>query len=123
VARPSGKGDAIHGGRGAAPPVKGSRGARSVVLPRWKVDDVATSLLMVRFYENLLGKRKDLNKPLGRAALREAKQWLRKLALKEAKQAVIALPRGKRLAAPEGSDRPYEHPHYWAAFTLIGDPD
>src|SRR5260370_744318 len=61
-----------------------SKGARSVVLSRWKVDDTATSLLMVRFYENLLASRA-LKKPLGRAAaLDEAKKWLRTLPRKEA---------------------------------------
>src|SRR5262249_50086098 len=59
-------------------------GARSVVLSRWKVDDRATALLMVRFYENLLGSRKGLGKPLGRAeALEEAKRWLRGLSRRE----------------------------------------
>src|SRR5262249_39164706 len=55
-------------------------GARSVVLSLWKVDDTATALLMVRFYENLLGKRDGLDHPLPKAeALREAKHWLRSL--------------------------------------------
>jgi hypothetical protein len=101
-----------------------SRGARSVVLSRWKVDDTATALLMKRFYENLLGKRAGLKKPMGRAAaLQEAKQWLRKLTLKEAEKAIESLPRGKVGPAPLGPARSYEHPYYWAAFTLIGDPD
>ena len=34
-----------------------ARGARSLVLSLWKVDDDATALLMARFYRNLLGKR------------------------------------------------------------------
>ena len=34
-----------------------ARGARSLVLSQWKVDDDATALLMARFYRNLLGKR------------------------------------------------------------------
>src|SRR5947199_140621 len=52
-----------------------ARGARAVVLSRWKVDDTATALLMVRFYENLLGRKK-----MGRAAaLEEAQRWLRTL--------------------------------------------
>ena len=41
-------------------------GARSVVLSLWRVDDEATSLLMVRFYENLLGKRSGLKAPLSK---------------------------------------------------------
>ncbi len=33
------------------------KGARSLVLSQWSVNDVATALLMVRFYRNLLGQR------------------------------------------------------------------
>jgi tetratricopeptide (TPR) repeat protein len=113
------------------------KGARSVVLSRWKVDDSATALLMVRFYENLLGKRRG-TKPLGRAvALKEAKDWLRRLPREEAEKLVASLAsgrlRGSLVAVPPvagdkppvlpAGDRPYEHPYYWAAFILVGDPD
>jgi hypothetical protein len=102
-----------------------SRGARSVVLSRWQVDDEATALLMVRFYQNLLGKREGLKKPLPRAeALEEAKEWLRNLSAKEVKGAVERLPRGKG-AKPvplRKEARPFAHPYYWAAFVLVGDP-
>jgi tetratricopeptide (TPR) repeat protein len=110
-----------------------SRGARCVVLSRWQVDDAATALLMLRFYDNLLGK-----KPLGRAAaLEEARSWLRKLKRKQAEKLAGALalgklsstrgtvgplPKGKGAKVPAG-DHPYEHPYYWASFVLIGDPD
>jgi tetratricopeptide (TPR) repeat protein len=120
-----------------------ARGARSVVLSRWKVDDTATALLMVRFYENLLGKRKDLSQPLPRAeALAEAKRWLRELSRQEATRLTAELssgvlagtsgqrgkvvklnPLGKKAVELPQGDRPFAHPFFWAAFVLIGDPD
>ncbi len=49
-------------------------GTRSLALSLWKVDDRATSLVMVRFYRNLLGTRRGLSKPMPKAeALHEAK--------------------------------------------------
>jgi CHAT domain-containing protein len=39
-------------------------GSRSVCLSLWKVDDVATALLMQRFYANLLGRRRGLTSPM-----------------------------------------------------------
>jgi CHAT domain-containing protein/tetratricopeptide (TPR) repeat protein len=112
-----------------------SRGARCVVLSRWLVNDDATALLMQRFYQNLLGKRPELKKPLGRAAaLEEARNWLRNLSRREAGEAVANLPRGEVKPLPgtgkvpasrpvPPGDKPYAHPYYWAAFVLIGDPD
>ncbi len=115
------------------------RGARSVVLSLWKVDDTATALLMRRFYQNLLGKREGLDKPLPKAeALQEAKAWLRALRRSEveglAGQLAEGVVRAKEIplakdpkeveppALPAG-DRPFNHPRYWAAFILIGDPE
>jgi CHAT domain-containing protein len=107
-------------------------GARSLVLSLWKVDDTATELLMVRFYENLLGKREGLSKPLPKAeALREAKKWLRELPRAERDRLAAALQQGKergplvqidKPVAAEGEGPPYAHPYYWAAFVLYGDP-
>jgi hypothetical protein len=115
-----------------------SRGARAVLLSRWKVEDTATALLMVRFYENLLGKRAGLNKGMGRAeALAEAKRWLRRLPRQQAETLAARhaggvlrgtegdarpLVRGESAKLPEG-DRPFAQPFYWAAFSLVGDPD
>jgi tetratricopeptide (TPR) repeat protein len=111
------------------------KGARSLVLSLWKVDDTATALLMARFYHNLLGKT-----PLPKAqALDEAKHWLRTLPRAEVEKLAGELARGSVRAgeddpAPKGpareaakpavpaGDRPFAHPSYWAAFILIGDP-
>jgi CHAT domain-containing protein len=114
-------------------------GARSVCLSLWKVDDKAAALLMTRFYQNVLGKRSDLSKALPKAeALQEAKRWLRTLTVEQIEGELASLERGevRPLAREKGalarkeapalkasSIRPYDHPYYWAAFVLVGDPD
>jgi CHAT domain-containing protein len=103
------------------------------------VDDTATALLMDRLYRNLLGKREDGAGPLPKAeALREAKRWLRNLTAAEALDRLGAITQGvvrgerparagmRAVPQAEGGakdSRPYDHPRYWAAFILIGDPD
>lgn len=105
-------------------------GSQSVVSSLWKVDDLATALLMVRFYENLLGARDDLAQPLPKAAaLQEAKTWLRHITLAQQQEMLDQSARGRPvvtrsaggLSAAIHSDLPYAHPHFWAAFVLIGD--
>jgi len=84
-------------------------GARSVIVSLWKADDQATALLMRRFYRNWLGSRDPSPNrgPRRRTpkaqALSEAKLWL-------------------RAYEDEQGDHPYEHPYFWSAFVLLGDP-
>ncbi len=114
-------------------------GARSVCLSLCRVDDKATSLLMTWFSQNLLGKRGGLSKAMPKAeALQEAKHWLRSLTVDQLDGELAALQRGdvRPLAkvgvatspgsatSPKSSGiRPYDHPYFWAAFMLVGDPD
>ena len=100
-------------------------GARSVCLSLWKVDDRATALLMQRFYANLLGRRDGLSRPMPKAAaLAEAKAWLRGLTREQVDEAWKPLSRGDIVTTGEKpvGTHPFEHPHYWAAFILTGDP-
>jgi len=116
-------------------------GSRSVVLSLWKVNDAATAPLMTRFYQNLLGKRRELERPLTKSqALAEAKEWLRNLEedqarvlLENARRNVARGDRGKdeilNLAPPVAPapvqarrSPPFAHPRFWAAFVLMGDP-
>jgi len=114
-------------------------GARSVCLSLWRVNDRATSLLMTRFYQNLLGRRAGLSKPMPKAeALDEAKQWLRSLTVDQIDGKLAAVERGDvrplaklnnskssdRSSSPRsGGMRPFDQPYFWAAFVLVGDPD
>ncbi len=103
-------------------------GARSVCLSLWKVNDLATSLLMKRFYQNWLGKREGLDKRLSKAeALCEAKQWLRDWTDKNIEHELAEVARSDVRSRPKGARptaaHPFEHPYYWAGFILVGDPD
>jgi CHAT domain-containing protein len=104
-----------------------AKGARSLVLSLWKVDDDATALLMTRFYQNLLGRRAGLAAPMPKAeALANAKAWLRGAGPEEVGAALAALPRGtivRRQEVARPAVHPYEDPTYWAGFILIGSPD
>jgi tetratricopeptide (TPR) repeat protein len=99
-------------------------GARSVCLSLWEVDDRATSLLMTRFYQNWLGQRKGLDKPMPKAeALREAKEWLRGLSDAEGRRALAARGDIRERVGASKTVPLYAHPHHWAGFILTGDPD
>jgi tetratricopeptide (TPR) repeat protein len=116
------------------------RGARSLLLSLWKVDDTATALLMTRFYRNLLGQREGLTAGLSKAeSLREAKAWLRGLSRAEVEKLAGDLaagvvrakqepsgqkgPAARSAAARPTGEAPFAHPRYWAAFILLGDPN
>ncbi len=78
-------------------------GALALLASLWRVDDEATALLMVRFYENLTGASDGGAGMSKGEALREAKRWLR--------------------TYRDGQGRlPFAHPAYWSAFVLIGEP-
>ena len=76
-------------------------GARSAIVSLWPVDDAATRLLMEHFYAGLRRGQTSA------AALRSAQMALR----------VMPGPEAGTGGAPASAAR---HPHYWAAFVLVG---
>jgi CHAT domain-containing protein len=101
-------------------------GARTVVMSQWQVNDYSTALLMERFYQNLLGQRKDLKAPMGKlAALTEARHYLRGLTREEALARLKALgldtdPRPQGPVTLTGR-RPFAQRLLWTAGWLCGD--
>jgi CHAT domain-containing protein len=99
-------------------------GATSAIASLWPVDDVATALLMIRLYEEILDEGLTAFR-----ALRRAQTWLRDLTRDEAEAVISAddslTAEAARRASvsenilPEGS-RPFSDPSYWAAFIAMG---
>ena len=107
-------------------------GSPSMVSTLWKVDELASTLLLIRFYENL----ETLSTV---TALNEAQQWLRNLT-SEGLEALLKclkpqIDRTFKLLSKKERTRfinapldgalnrkpfPFAEPHYWAGFTAIG---
>ncbi|RKZ93487.1 MAG: hypothetical protein DRR19_00925 [Candidatus Parabeggiatoa sp. nov. 1] len=107
-------------------------GVPCVVSSLWPVPELSTALFMERFYANHLNNGMDFAK-----ALHEAQRWVCTL---PAKQVAIYAEHAyqqsansqyeanlfqdwryyRHLATHQPTTRPFEHPYYWAAFTVYG---
>nr|WP_229415352.1 CHAT domain-containing protein [Moorena bouillonii] len=97
-------------------------GSPAVVSSLWKVNDLSTALLMIKFYQNL---REQI--PLA-VALNKAQFWLRDSTKEELEEYIDNLPLNfvdKYVTKANfhnfnNSDKPFESPFHWAAFCAIG---
>ena len=93
-------------------------GAKAVLVTQWPVEDLATCLLMVRFYQELANKNSALS-----AALGSAQQWLRELTVSQARWALdalpVAVPASALFADLPADARPFAEPRHWAAFMVV----
>ncbi len=110
-----------------------SAGTPGVISSLWSVDDLSTSLVMERFYQNLFADGATVTSPS--AALREAQLWLRdstadSLDLANRWRQVAKTTRQPELGetARENADyfathkdvTPFSSPYFWAGFTYMG---
>jgi CHAT domain-containing protein len=97
-------------------------GSPSVVSSLWNVNDLSTSFLMIKFYQNLkAGLTVTLALNLAQIWLRDAttaelQEWAIKLTLADELTQKIK----KALRWFKLQDKPFENPAYWAAFCAIG---
>jgi CHAT domain-containing protein len=104
-------------------------GARTLVMSLWKVPDLATAVLMERFYNNLLnGLERDLALSAAQRATRDAtvaelkRGWLTPAMIEQlAAGAAKARRYFQQLAQQPDDHRPFAHPFYWGAFICQGD--
>ena len=108
-------------------------GAQTLVISLWKVNDIATAILMERFYDNLLVQK------MGRAeALEEAQYYVRDLSIEQmgpkwlSKDTIDSIRERSRATADfledlnqrrDRSYQPFEPPGFWGAFICQGNPD
>ncbi|MEA5601573.1 CHAT domain-containing tetratricopeptide repeat protein [Nostoc sp. UHCC 0252] len=112
-------------------------GSPSVVSSLWKVDDLSTSFLMIKFYENLF-TLDNLEAGDIAIALKQAQIWLRNLTIEgldrfleehkpQIAKVLAQLRVGQRIIFQESLERikqrqrlPFANPYYWAGFTASG---
>jgi len=96
-------------------------GSMNVVSTLWSVDDFATAILMIKFYQELLPKVSVA------VALNAAQNWMRAVSKQDFGVWVKSLNLDKKsgqsvelwlVLSPE--EQPFSHPKYWAAFCATG---
>ncbi|NCR51381.1 MAG: tetratricopeptide repeat protein [Microcystis aeruginosa S11-01] len=110
-------------------------GSPSVVSSLWKVNDLSTSFLMIKFYEILFDENQQVSVPV---ALKQAQYWLQDLTIDKLDEFLqqyqpqidkhlVQLRPGQRKIYQKSLERirerqpyPFANPYYWAGFTATG---
>ncbi|NJN13067.1 MAG: CHAT domain-containing protein, partial [Richelia sp. RM1_1_1] len=103
-------------------------GSTSVVSSLWKVNDLSTAFLMIKFSQNLkaaIDKGEEISVAV---MLNQAQLWLRDATKENLEQWTSQLSLDSNWRAKirhqfysiEAGSKPYQSPYYWAVFTAIG---
>jgi CHAT domain-containing protein len=104
-------------------------GASNVVATLWTVNDLSTTFLMIKFYENLNQQLKKTSELNVANALQNAQLWLKKVDKKQLGEWLpnISLTDINHetqledwLSELQPNIKPFESPYYWAGFCAIG---
>jgi CHAT domain-containing protein len=115
-----------------------AQGVACVLSTLWTVPDTPSALIMIKFYRSLRKKFYKNKSGYVALALTNAKSWLRSLTYRRLirlyKTVISKLPIEEssirpflsdeiaRLTGMHQDDHIYDHPYYWAAFTITGIP-
>ncbi|NEO81231.1 CHAT domain-containing protein [Moorena sp. SIO4G3] len=105
-------------------------GSPSVVSSLWKVDEFATALLMIKFYQNL-SQFPTRETGAVAVALNQAQTWLREVTKEELEKwknhlNLLSLTPNQKVdwllwfRKMKPKEQPFKSPYYWAAFCAIG---
>ncbi|MFI5685459.1 CHAT domain-containing protein [Streptomyces sp. NPDC051636] len=99
------------------PAAMAQAGAACVVGSLWRVDDIATQALMIRFHELLRGE----SEARIDQALAEAQRWLAEATPPVLREKLPMAPGTRaRLNLFDDDEHPFGDPRYWAAFVAVG---